>query len=222
MMRRIVFAGVILSFVFYKYLGKKSVFLILFLLPITAMNAVLYSKGTDYPLTGMQGVIDALPKNQVLISSHYYYPFIEYDGTILALEGYDSKQIEGILERGTRVFMTKESVTAPYLLVVGNNYHVTSLNKAGSSEAKSLFGKYKVDLYGDAFELKSFMDKTSEDAEEAVIFYGRDFGERLSRMRVNYGDVGIWIWSAIAGHKDAFGWTYKDASGAWVYPEIGI
>jgi len=220
MMRRIVFAGVILSLAFYKYLGKKSVYLILFLLPITAMNAALYYKNsTDMPLVVMQKNIDQLPKNQVLIQSHYYYPFTEYDGKILWFESDNLDQIGGFLKNGVRVFITKESVDAPYLLAVGNNYHITSLGKVGNSESRFLFEKYKVEQYGDSFELKVPDGKEiSAEAGTPVVFYGAKFRDRLSRMRINYGDVGMWLWSFVSSHKDSTGWTYKDVTGAWVWP----
>lgn len=223
MMRRIVFAGVFISLAIYKYLGKKSIIFFLLLLPITALNAALYSKNKTPVLTLMQREIDSLPKDQVLVSSHYYYPFIKYDGKILWFETGEINNVENYLNNGKRVFMTKESITAPYLLVVGNNYHITSLNKVGNSESRILFEKYKIDPIGDSFEIKVPVAKEiSKEAGEPVVFYGKNFWQRLSRMRVNYGDVGIWIWSLISGHKDAYGFTYKDASGAWVSPQIGI
>jgi hypothetical protein len=220
MMRRIVFAGVILSLALYKYLGKKAAFLILFILPITGLNAALYYKDTpDMPLAVMQQTIDKLPKNQVLIQSHYYYPFIKYDGKILWFESGETNQVEGYLKEGKRVFMTKESVVAPYLLVVGNNYHITSLGKVGNSESRALFEKYKVNLIGNSFELT--LPETlgiANDAGQPVVFYGTNFRERLSRLRINYGDAGVWIYSLISGHRDSIGWTYKDVTGAWVWP----
>ena len=224
MMRRIVFAGVILSLAFYKYLGNKSLFLILFLLPITFLNAGLYYKNlTDVPLTSMQNSINKLPKDEVLVQSHYYYPFTQYDGKILWLENDNLDQIEELLKNGTRVFLTKESVTAPYLLLVGNNYHITSLGKAGNSESRKLFEKYEVDKYANSFEIKlPDAKEISALAGQPVVFYGTGFWQRLSRMRINYGDIGIWLWSLISGHKDAAGWTYKDINGAWVWPQISI
>lgn len=223
MMRRIVFAGVFLSLAIYKYLGKKSIFFLLLLLPITGFNASLYNKNSTPVLTLMQQEIDRLPEGQILISSHYYFPFIKYDGEILWFETGGINEIERYLKSGKRVFMTKESITAPYLLVVGNNYHITSLKKTGNSESRVLFEKFKIDLIGDSFEIKFPIDEEiSKDAGQPVVFYGKNFMERLSRLRINYGDVGIWIWSVFSGHKDATGFTYKDASGAWVSPEIGI
>lgn len=220
MMRRIVFAGVILSLALYKYLGKKALYLLLFLLPITSLNAVLYYKNLpDMPLTAMQKRIDKLPKNHVLIQSHYYYPFTKYEGKILWFESDNLSQIDDYLKNGVRVFMAKESVNVPYRLVVGNNYHITSLGKVGNSESRILFEKYKVDLFDDSFEFT--LPDSSEIAADAglpVVFYGDGFENRLSRLRINYGDVGIWIYSLISGHKDSTGWTYKDATGAWVWP----
>lgn len=224
MMRRIVFAGVILSLALFKYLGKKSVYILLFLLPMTALNALLYCKNLqDMPLTSMQKKIDDLPKNEVLITSHYYYPFIKYDGDILWFETGGLEKIENSFKEGKRIFMTKESITAPYLLIVGNNYHITSLNKVGNSESRTIFEKYKIDLLGDSFEIKQNPENfISPDAGEPVVFYGNNFWQRLSKMRINYGDIGIWIWSVVSGHKDAASWIYKDVTGAWVWPEIGI
>ena len=224
MMRRIVFAGVILSLTLFKYLKEKSVFLILFLLPIAGFNALLYYKNLpDMPLAVMQENIDKLPKDQVIVASHYYYPFTKYEGKILWFESGDTNQIDGLLKDGKRIFITKESIAAPYLLVVGNNYHITSLNKVGNSESRILFKKYKVDLYGDSLEIKlPDNGKISETAGEPVIFFGKTFFQRLSRMRINYGDLGVWIWSLVSGHIDATNWTYKDVTGAWVWPEISI
>jgi hypothetical protein len=218
MMRRMVFVGVIMSLAFYKYMGKKSILLIIFLLPITAFNAASYYKNlSDMPLEIMQQKIDVLPKNQVLIQSHYYYPFTKYDGKILWFETGDMDQIDEYLKIGTRVFMPKEAVTAPYLLIVGNNYHITSLAKTGNSESRFLFEKYILDRYLDSFELRLSEEmEVSKEAGQPVVFYGTGFPQRLSRLRINYGDVGIWVWAVITNHKDAIGWTYKDARGVWL------
>jgi hypothetical protein len=165
----------------------------------------------------MQKNIDELPRNQVLIQSHYYYPFTKYDGKILWLEDDNMNQIDGYLKNGTRVFITKESVTAPYLLIVGNNYHITSLDKVGDSESRFLFEKYKVDPYAGSYELKLPYSKViSKDAGDPVIYYGIGFWQRLSRLRINYGDAGVWIWALIANHRDAVGWIYKDVRGVWL------
>lgn len=219
MMRRIVFAGVIISLALYKYMGKKSIYLIIFLIPITAFNAASYYKNLlNMPLEFMQQKIDELPKNQVIIQSHYYYPFTKYDGKILWFETGDMDQIDGYLNEGIRVFMPKEAVTAPYLLIVGNNYHITSLAKTGNSESRPLFEKYKVDQYLDLFELKLQEGKeVSKEAGQPMVFYGTGFWQRLSRLRINYGDAGIWIWAVITNHKDAMGWTYKDVRGVWLH-----
>jgi len=56
---------------------------------------------------------------------------------------------------------------------------------------------------------------------ESVIFYGKGLN-RLSRMRINYGDIGIWLWSYLTGHRDGLTWTHKDIIGAWVRPEPEI
>lgn len=229
-MRRIVFAGVIIALYLYKELKNKSFLVVIYLLPIIIFNGFLYYReNPNMPLQAMQKEIDELPPGQVLVQSHYYRPFTHYNGTILWIGNDDLSKIDGYLSNGHRVFMTKESVTAPYLLVVGNNYHITSLNRVGESESKVLFKKYVVNLYADSLEFKlPVKTQSSSEAGEPIIFYASDtnsgngFWGRLSRRRIDYGDVGVWLWAIIANHHDSTGWTYKDVSGAWVYPGIKV
>jgi hypothetical protein len=165
----------------------------------------------------MQKEIDELPKNQVLIQSHYYYPFTKYNGKILWFEDDNLDQIAGYLKNGVRVFLTKESVTAPYLLIVGNNYHITSVGRVGDSSSRSLFENYDVSSYADSLELTSpNVKQISKNAGETVVFYGTGFWQRLSRLRINYGDIGVWAWALVTNHRDATGWTYKDVRGVWL------
>lgn len=224
MMRRIVFAGVILSLALFKYLKGKTILVISYSIPIMIANAALYYQNTETtPLSLMQKNIDQLPKGQVLIQSNYYAPFTKYDGKILWMGRDDFSQLDDDLNNGYRVFLTGESVTAPYLLVVGNNYHITSFDRIGESDAKGFFKKYKVDLFGGNFELKEPIEKkVSPMAGEPVVFYNEGFWGRLSRHRINYGDIGVWLWAIATNHRDSTGWTYKDVNGAWVYPGIKV
>jgi hypothetical protein len=218
MQRRIVFAGVLIALVLYKYLKNKSVWVILYLTPIILASGILYYRdSSSMALAVMQKHIDQLPKGQVLLQSHYYKPFTKYDGKILWIGNDDLGQINKYLESGRRVFITKESVTAPYLLVVGNNYHITSVGKAGDSESRFLFKKYIVDAYGNNLELKIYKGKqVSGQAGDPVISYDQSFRGRLVRCRIDYGDIGSWIWALITNHRDPTGWTYKDARGVWL------
>jgi hypothetical protein len=207
--RRIVFAGVLLALSIYKYLGKKSVLVVLYLLPIIVANVFLYSKGSPF-------VLPKIPTGQILIETHYLHPFIKYDGTILWIGGDDLGKIDDYLKSGKKVFLTKQAVTAPYMLLVGNNYHITSLGKTGNSESRFLFTKYIVEPEGDVFELKLFKGKEiSQEAGAPVIFFDQSFWGRLARRRIDYGDVGTWFWAIITNQADPAGWTYKDVRGIW-------
>jgi hypothetical protein len=219
MQRRIVFAGVPVALFLYKYLKNKSAWIILYLIPMVVANAILYYRGNpDMALAVMQKRIDRLPTGQVLLQSHYYKPFTKYDGTILWIGNDDLGQIDKYLSVGERVFITKESVTAPYLLVVGNNYHITSVGKVGDSESRFLFKKYVVDAYGDNLEIKLFKGKQiSGQAGEPVVSYNQNFWGRLVRRRIDYGDIGTWVWTAVTNHRDPVAWTYKDARGVCSY-----
>jgi hypothetical protein len=126
-------------------------------------------------------------------------------------------QIDKLLGTGKRVFITKESVTAPYLLIVGNNYHITSVGKVGISESEFLFKKYTVEPYGGSLELRLFKGaEVSGQAGEPVTTYNQNFWGRLIRRRIDYGDIGSWIWALVTNHHDPTAWTYKDARGVWL------
>jgi len=206
--RRIIFAGVLISLALYKYLGKKTFFVILYLLPIIAANIILYSKGSPFNTA-------EIPPGQILVETHYLAPFTKYNGTILLIGEDDLGKIDGYLKAGKRVFLTKQAVTAPYMLLVGNNYHITSLGKAGDSESRFLFQKYIVEPYNSVFELKSYKGVVSKDAGQPVIFYDNGFWGWLARRRIDYGDAGSWVWAIIINHRDPTGWTYKDVRGIW-------
>jgi hypothetical protein len=206
--RRIIFAGVLISLALYKYLGKKTFFVILYLLPIIAANIILYSKGSPFNTA-------EIPPGQILVETHYLAPFTKYNGTILLIGEDDLGKIDVYLKAGKRVFLTKQAVTAPYMLLVGNNYHITSLGKAGDSESSFLFQKYIVEPYSNVFELKSYKGVVSKDAGQPVIFYDNGFWGWLARRRIDYGDAGSWVWAIIINHRDPTGWTYKDVRGIW-------
>lgn len=218
MQRRIVFAGVLVAMVFTKYLKNKAFWVVLYLIPIVVANGVLYYRGNSaMALDVMQKHLDELPRGQVLLQSHYYKPFTKYEGTVLWIGSDDPGQIDKYLSDGKRVFITKESVTAPYLLTVGNNYHITSVGKVRDSEARFLFKKYTVELYGNNLELKLFKGRVvSDQAGEPVAGYDLSFWGRLVRRRIDYGDLGSWIWAIVTNHRDPTGWIYKDARGVWL------
>lgn len=157
-----------------------------------------------------------LPKNQVLVQTRYLRPFTEYSGSVLWIGDSDLGEIDGYLKSGKRVFLASQAVTAPYLLLVGNNYHITSVGKVGDSESRFLFGKYVVEPYGSNLELKLFSgSKVSSQAAEPVASYDQSFWGRLVRRRIDYGDIGTWIWALLTNHRDPAGWTYKDVRGIW-------
>lgn len=210
MARRIAFAGVIFSLGLSQYLKKWWWIFAIYLLPIVIANVILYAKGS--PFTGFE-----IPKGQVLLQTHYLKPFTSYDGVILWIGESGMGKIDTYLTSGKRVFLAKEAITAPYRLIVGNNYHITSVGKVGDSESRILFKKYIVEPYGKNLELKSLKGGVvSDKAGEFVVSYDQSFWGRLERRRIDYGDIGTWIWAIITNHRDPTGWTYKDVRGIWL------
>lgn len=208
--RRIIFAAVFIALLIYKYLAKKTFYFILYLLPIVLANLLLYLGGSPF-------VLKNIPPNEILIETHYLHPFSKYDGTILWLGSDDLSVVDDYLDSGKRVFLTKQAITTPYRLLVGNNYHITSLARVGESESRFLFEKYVVEPAGSVLEIKLFDDKEkiSSEAGEPIFFYKNGFDGRVERRRIDYGDIGTWVWFLIMNKRDTAGWTYKDARGIW-------
>lgn len=209
MARRVAFAGVAVSLALTKYIKKGWWIFVLYLTPIIIANIFLYAQGSPFSQA-------RIPQDQVLIETHYLKPFTKYDGVILWIGESDLNVIDNYLSSGKRVFLSGNSITAPYRLLVGGNYHVTSLGRVGDSESRFLFKKYQISKIENAYELMKYSGQTSTSAGEPVIFYGNDFWSRLSRRRIDYGDLGVWVWAIITNHRDPIGWTYKDARGVWL------
>ena len=184
--------------------------MVLYLLPIIVLNGILYFRfNSNMPLTKMANLEDEIPKAQVLVQTQYYEPFTKYNGTILWIErGNDLKKIDSYLISGKRVYLDSYGLNTPYFQFVGNNYHITSLDKVGNSDAKKLFEKYEISDTNGIYEIKKI--KTKDGSEVLpVIEYSSGFWGRLARNRIDYGDVGSWISTIITNHKDPLGWTYR-------------
>ena len=147
MMRRIVFAGVLFSLLIVQRFSKKAVFLVLYLLPIVLENGLLYvSTRENMPLVLMGRLEENLPPGNVLIQTHYLQPFTFYDGKIFWVGQDNLQSIENFFRQNNKVFLDFQAVLSPYMLYVGNNFHITSLGRFGVSETKELFKDYIFDL----------------------------------------------------------------------------
>ncbi len=248
MMRRTVFAGVLFALLIVQRFSKKAVFLLLYLLPIALANGLLYvSTRADMPLVLMHRLEKGLPPGNVLIQTHYHQPFTFYDGRIFWVGQDNFQVIEDFLAENKKVFIDFQAVLAPYMLYVGNNLHITSLARFGVSETKELFKDYIFDLAviespgkrifvyslkkrGEDFEERLVFNKEKALANNsalmagraepgsAVLFYSKNFFQRIRRERIDYGDLLTWIWVIVSAKHEPIAWTYADADGVYLFP----
>lgn len=249
MIRRIVFAGVFFALILARYLSFRVTFLLMiYLMPITFANVLLYLSEEDMPLVQMRKAESNLPAGNVLIQTHYVRPFTHnYNGNLLWVGEDDLKTSENFLEDEKKiVFMDSQALFVPYLLYVGNNLHITSLSKFGVSETKTLFDKYVFDLakVGDPgkrififsarkeggdfgqridFNRRLVNNKTSlivgsAQPGSSVFIYSKNFFQRIHRERIDYGDLFTWAWVILTKKHDPMIWTYADKDGVFIFP----
>lgn len=227
MQRRLVFSGVLLALLFVRRFSAKSIFILFYLIFIIVPNILLYSEDKrSMPLYQLSHLVEIIPGDQVYVQTHYVSPFVKkYDGEIVWVDSVSVEMINDLL-RQKRVFIDSQGIRAPYYVYSGNNYHITSLAKVGSSPAQKLFEAFKSCFYTNygeiaVYELKRSGTKcTSEqvfasglDPGDPVIFYSSNPLKRVSRRRVDYGDIFTWIWYIGREKKDALDWIYADVNG---------
>jgi hypothetical protein len=248
MIKRIAFSALFFAILLPKYLNKKVLFFLsLYLLPIFLGNLALYLKPKEeFPL-GKLGKLHSSFYGGVLIETHYLRPFSQiFRGEFLWVGEENLGKVEGFLDNKKDVYLDSQSVTAPYFLYVGNNYHITSLNKNGEGETKELFEKYCLDLVSVedannnifAYKVAKKELQTEKRIEnlrkllnsstalvigraspgEKVLIYSTKSNECLRRERINYGDILAWIWVLVRREREPLGFTYADCSGFFVYP----
>lgn len=247
MIKRIAFVAVILALVLIKCFPKRGALLIIYLLPIFLFNSLLYlNTRNDMPLVVMKKAESLLPQGGVLVQTHYVRPFTyEYNGFKLWVGEDDLGRINDFLKT-KKVFLDAQAVFAPYLLYVGNNFHITSLGKFGQSETQQIFPEYSFDLAEVVnpserifiYELKKdagnfetrleynrrFVDKNTSlvlgtaKPGSPVYIYSKNFFQRIHRERIDYGDLLTWLWVVLSGRHEPMAWTYADKDGFFVYP----
>lgn len=245
MIRRLLFLSVFLVFFGVLTLKKKSWILVIYLAPIFFANIILYIGTKPSTLPRMASMQSDL--NGTLIQTHYVRPFTKCGGGCVWVGEDNLDNINQLIIRNKNVYLDSQVLFAPYMIYTGENIHITSLGKYGHSEGKGIFGRYYLDLVsvGDskkrvfAYKVsgvrsgsnKSRMEKSSvliDDGtkliygtakpESLILIYSNNFWSRLSRERINYADIFVWLWALLSNRQEPLGWTYADKSGYFIYP----
>ena len=247
MVRRVIFATVFFSLLIVRHLKSKAILIVLYLLPISMSNAILYfSEKPDMPISLMQISYRNLPIQSMLIQTHYLRPFSSFGQELFLVGVDDFEKLGKNINEGKNVLMDAQAITAPYRLLTGNNYHITSLYRTGISESQLLFKTYQFDLfdikdakngiftYAVSNKNESF-DKRIErnrlftkgdtavaigkaEPGSAVFFYRKSIFGHVLRNRIDYGDILTWGLFVLTGNWDPMGWTYADKSGVFTFP----
>lgn len=244
MMRRVVFAAPLLSLLLVKTFPRASWLVLALIVPLTVANGILSLrwKINDLLIPQIAQAQSRLPTDQVLITTRYLMPFTyPYQGTVLFAGRDDLSQVESLLQEGKRVFLDSSTVTAPYLLPVGANLHVTSV-QTGRSETQELFEHYAMNiasLYNAGrflFFYELHLPDTTESKQEETsgqdstmttvqaapgtivsAVSSRPF-QRLHRARIDYGDVFSWLTAWASNVTDPLFFTYADVYGHAIIP----
>lgn len=247
MPRRLVFASIILSILFVRYFRKIWLVLIPYLFVMVIFHESLYVKNrNDMPIPLMQEQERMLVPDGVLMQTHYVRPFTVYPGQVLFSAGFTPSDVTRYLSEGKTVYFESQAVTAPYYFYTGNTLHVTSAGKIGNSDllpvikqnvydlvsvinAEKRIFVYKLKDHADAYDKRVIETKKLADAHtdiiigkavsgSAVVLYSEFLPDRLSRERIDYGDVFSWGWSVFTDVSDPLVWTYADKSGVFMIP----
>lgn len=249
MIRRSIFAGVVFSLLLAKYYKRATYVLVAYLLLILIFNTQLYisSESEQMPFSLIKASQSRLPGSQVLVQTQYARPFTyDYDGEKIWVGYGGIDQIDNYLDEGKKIYFDSQALFSPYLLYVGNNLHITSLGKSGTSETKYLFEKYNFDLVDVSdvnkrifiYELSkiggSFEDRKQRNQKvlsngqdlligksqsgNAILLYSNKLSDKIHRERIDYGDILTWVWVLLTDRHEPIAWTYADKDGVYVYP----
>lgn len=243
MMRRVVFAAPLLSLILVKTFPRASWLVLALVVPVTLANGLLSLrwKSAEMLIPQIEQAQSHLPTDQVLITTRYLTPFTyPYQGTTFYAGRDDLSQVESLLKEGKRVFLDSSAVTAPYLLPVGNNLHVTSV-KTGRSETQELFKLYAMDIafvhdqdrflffYELHFPNTSPIQREITEQSNASTIIQATPGttvsvlsshplQRLHRARIDYGDPFSWLIAWSTQTRGLLFFTYADARGLATTP----
>jgi hypothetical protein len=205
MPRRIVYLAPLLALMLVRKYEFKSIYLIIYLLPIFLANYFLYLNPQYYVFEKINKMHEFLTPNSLLVQTHYLRPFTTFPNTLWL--GQDNlSEIDTALEQGRRVFVDSQALLAPYYLYTGNNLHITSLNPKSNFDSQVILQKYKLHKVFVADEkerifLAEIIGKTKTETK-LKFDYSNKLPQTLLRARVNYGDAALWLWAILRGYRE--------------------
>lgn len=158
---------------------------------------------------------DSIPRNSVLISSNLIRPQVTYGGEKYFInepgQGLEfiSSKIDGAMKENKNVYIDSQALYNPYFSYDGNHLHVLSLGEYGNSGIKPLFDRYQLQIIKTTSNPRIFLYQiigSSNKQSEYIFQYSYEFQNKIQRSRIDYGDVGTWIWVLMTGRREPMYW----------------
>lgn len=164
------------------------------------------------------GLYDLIPKNSILISSNLIRPQVTYGGETYfinepgqSMEFIESK-IDLALKENKNVFIDSQALYNPYYAYDGNHLHVLSLGKQATSEVKSIFDRYQTRIVNTTSNPRIFLyqvDGSLSKPSKYVFQYSQQFQNRISSSRIDYRDIGTWVWVILSRRHEPISWSIQ-------------
>lgn len=216
------------------------VFLVFCLLIFTVPLAIENSMSTLHKR--VRQLYSEIPKDSVLISSNLIRPQVTFRGEKYFINepGQDiafiKQKINSALLNNKKVFIDSQAVYNPYYSLDGNRLHILSLGKVGNTKVRELFKTYTVTISHDVnpekrvflYQINGLVKRNRKNiyGETApgkeVIIYSQNIFSKVSPLRMDYGDIGVWIYYFSMNKTDALGWTIGDKRGKYEFPKIEL
>lgn len=224
---------------------KSKVVFVLLVLSLIFISVPLVISNRNAHIQGkLEKLYNLLPTKSLLISSNLIRPQVTFSGETYFINepGQDIKfievRIDTALKHDRGVYIDSQALYNPYYSYDGNRLHILSLGSIGKSEIAPIFKKYKVRIVNviDA-DNKIFLyqinppDKSSRDKKVEVTFgksspgkevflYSDKLAKRINPNRIDYRDIGTWLWVLLTGRNEPVLWTIADKTGTYQFPTI--
>ena len=183
---------------------KRKVWQIILILNLafTSLGAV-WLINEPLPASLNQQLIDRLPKNGLLIESHFLRPWISYSGQLMFVNEPNSAQnfeeeIDNFLKQNKTVFITSQALSDPYAVYAGPFIHPLSLSFSHPAKLESLTSHYYF-LPVATVSAKKHLTIYQITGKASNLNFKSDTLPKWHRNRLDYFDPLSQLWFFLAG-----------------------
>lgn len=185
---------------------------------------------------------NSIPPKSLLISSNLIRPQATFTGEKYFINEpnqdiqFIEEKIDNALKNNRGVYVDSQALYNPYYSYDGNNLHILSLGSIGKSEIVPIFKKYKIRIVrvidvnnriflyqvnpqGKNLNIKKTRTISGKAKPGKEIFlYSNNLSKRINPNRIDYMDIGMWMWVLLSGRNEPVLWTVTDKTGTYQIP----